>query len=138
MITDEVRFWRKVKKTESCWLWIAGRRQGYGRFWSSKENRALSAHRFSWELVNGTIPPGLEVHHTCKNEACVNPAHMELHTEMTHPGTQQDINRNKTHCIYGHPYTFENTRYYTTVKGGLARTCRECERLRSTRRRAFR
>ena len=75
------RLWAKVNKGESeggCWLWTAGKRDGYGRF--SVEGRVLSAHRFARELLVGPIPEGLCCLHKCDTPACVNPDHLFLGT----------------------------------------------------------
>ena len=91
----EDRFWLKVQKTESCWLWQGGTAGfGYGTLCvgSHLDNslQRIPAHRFSWQLHYGPIPEGREVCHNCPtgdNPSCVNPAHLFLDS---HKGNMLD------------------------------------------------
>ena len=77
------RFWEKVTKTDTCWLWMAATAgpQGfqYGRFWNG--TNTLIASRYSWQLHHGPIPEGMYVLHTCDVPLCVNPFHLFLGTQ---------------------------------------------------------
>ena len=53
--TIEERFWRKVRKTRSCWVWTAANDGRYGIFFPSRKE-GVKAHRFSWILHYGEIP----------------------------------------------------------------------------------
>lgn len=75
------RFWAKVDKSGSCWLWTAGKRgDGYGAFRADDLRGGYGAHRFSYELANGPIPDGLVVMHSCDRPLCVNPDHLSVGT----------------------------------------------------------
>jgi hypothetical protein len=53
------RFFDKINKTESCWLWTAGSRgkTGYGAFKLNK--KVIDAHRVSYMIHKGEIPSGV-------------------------------------------------------------------------------
>ncbi len=74
------RFLSKVKANGTgCWDWQgckSGRpSQEYGQF--KLAGKARGAHRVAYAIFNGTVPEGLDVHHTCANTMCVNPDHLE-------------------------------------------------------------
>lgn len=75
------RFWSKVQKTETCWLWTGGKNsKGYGSMRIGKDS--ILAHRFSYELHTGIkLTPEQQLDHKyqeCPNKNCVNPAHLEI------------------------------------------------------------
>lgn len=85
---DLERFFSFVEINGNCWLWSGSldRRTGYGNF--TMKGRSKHCHRAAYLLLVGSVPPGLQVLHTCDVRHCVNPQHLYL-------GTHADNMRDK-------------------------------------------
>lgn len=102
------RFWNKVNKTETCWLWTKSTRSGYGAF--KLNGKVVSAHRYIYELTyNCSVLPWIDVCHTCDNKLCVNPGHLFL-------GTRKD---NMIDCIQKKRFAYPPSRANTQFKTGF-------------------
>lgn len=127
LATVDERFWAKVEKTDTCWLWTGGRNRGYGTF--NALGKTTAAHLY---LV-GAAPAGMNWDHTCHNWAechlgelcphrrCVRPEHLELVTARTNTLRGNGLGgvyARRTHCARGHTL-------------GESRICMECQRARN-------
>ena len=122
-----VRFWAKVEKTETCWLWTGARSSGYGRF--RVGGRIIYAHRWSYEQVHGPIPDGLEIDHLCRVRHCVNPADLEVVTSRENTLRGYGItsfHAQQTHCKRGHLFDKDNTYNPSPGRQAASRACRIC------------
>ncbi len=118
-----------------CWLWVAAcYRHNYGNV--NIGRRSVSAHRLSYELHRGPIPPGMVLDHLCRTPRCINPAHLEPVTQkvnirrgnyMAGPLARGRQMRMATICRRGHPYTDD-----TVVVAG-SRRCITCIRVQWTK-----
>lgn len=129
--TPEQRFWSKVNKTDTCWLWTGMTDpNGYGLIKYGGRNRL--AHRVSYELSGREAIGARQIDHLCRVRLCVNPDHLEPVTSKlnTLRGLSPSaLNATKTHCVRGHEFNDENTRTYRGK-----RYCRACSRIRQQER----
>ncbi|MCI3277648.1 HNH endonuclease signature motif containing protein [Streptomyces cylindrosporus] len=154
----EQRFWKCVDTSggrETCWPWIGSvHPSGYGTFFvNGGRPRLQKAHRFAYQLTNGTIPAGLEIDHTCHTKECPTPGYGDPHRKCCNPAHLEAVSRTAnirrsqapektieyyaryreevTHCPKGHPFS-GNTQWRRNKEGYLTRRCAECNRI-STR-----
>jgi hypothetical protein len=132
-------FEARVDKSGGCWVWTGAiNSSGYASL--RVDGATKEAHRWYFQQVNGPVPNGLELDHTChsndqacaggnscRHRRCVNPDHLEpvVQRENWARGRAPSVaNVAKTHCKHGHEFTAENT--YRRPCGG--RACRACIR----------
>lgn len=71
-VSPEKRYWQKVDKTETCWLWTGAKSStGYGHI--QVDGKTVLAHRFGFELANGPIAPGAVLDHTVQGPSLCEP-----------------------------------------------------------------
>lgn len=84
-----------------CWLWSGAPAAGnYGCI--KFDGRYQKAHRVSWALHNGFMPPShTKVCHSCDTPPCVNPAHLWLGTQADNVADMVAKGRGRTSPRFG-------------------------------------
>lgn len=143
------RFWAKVDKSGplhpydptlgNCWMWVGACNQnGVGLFRVGPAT--VGAPRLALEIkLDGSLHRSLLALHSCDRPPCVNPSHLRAGTHKENvedciqrgrfKGGAETYSR-RTHCVRGHEFSEENTRW-----NGNVRTCRACHCFREKRRR---
>lgn len=109
-ITDAVkkRFFDKVNKTETCWIWT-GAINPSGHAVIKIEGLNRGAHRVSYAIHKGEIPEDLMILHSCHNASCVNPEHLR-------PGTAKENSQDEVKRQNTRHYKCETPSKYTGVR----------------------
>lgn len=71
VLTDEERFWAKVRRDGECWAWTGAAQQAWYR------RRLRSSRHVAYLLILGREVGGV-VRMSCERADCVNPGHMTL------------------------------------------------------------
>lgn len=123
------RFWPRVEKTETCWLW-RGSTHGIGYGEISVNGRLLPVHRLSWMLEHGDPGSAWVLHH-CDTPACVRPSHLFLgdnDANMKDASKKGRLNRRV--CKNGHDKDVVGV---VTYPSGGGRKCLVCAKAKWTR-----
>lgn len=113
------RFWSKVNKTDTCWLWTGSlSAMGYGRIQRGRRDEGVVlAHRLGWEMAYGPIPEGMQLDHLCYVHACVRPAHLQLAVHRENQENREGatrVSRTGRRGVFLAPAR-SNFRYYARV-----------------------
>lgn len=97
--TSVERFMHRVNINEytGCWEWTGFTSKGYGKFFH--QSKARLASRVIWEWINGEIPEGLYICHSCDNPKCVNVEYLFLGTPRDNVVDMYKKGRHKINVI---------------------------------------
>jgi hypothetical protein len=119
--------YRKIK--DGHWYWTGGiGSSGYGLI--GIENKTISVHRAAYIVYNNlkfkdAVIDQILHRPPCYIKECFNPEHLYNGTSKDNAQdtveSNDNVNKNKTHCPAGHKYDDDNTYIYKT-----GRYCKKC------------
>ena len=135
------RAYKRVYKTPGgCWISkYSTASHGYAQIgWSgaTEKRRVVLAHRAAWTFVNGQVPVGMTLDHTCRNRRCVNPAHLRLMDNFENARRTFGKDWQSGTCVNGHPNSMLEDNPHRRTKSGQPRVgkrCSECVKIYSAR-----
>lgn len=75
-VFTKVKARAEIKDGRGCWEYPRVNGKGYGELWDGEATRLV--HRLMAELSIPNFDPTMQVHHTCANRSCCNPAHLQV------------------------------------------------------------
>lgn len=79
------------------WTYLDGRPYTwYAEF--SLNGRLVYAHRISYEVHRGPIPPGFHVLHSCDNPPCIEPTHLSVGLPVANAQDRESRGRGRQRC----------------------------------------
>lgn len=123
------RFLSRTRRDGACLVWTGPLDKGGYAVRSSTR-----VHIAVWEWLNGRVPAGLELDHTCNRRPCINPKHLEA---VTHAENCRRAAARRKTCRAGHRLTGDNVRTWRNGRT-VQRICVECYRVRYERRHGHR
>lgn len=118
---------------DGCWISVySATSRGYAQVgWhDAGKTRMVLAHRASWVHINGQMPVGMTLDHTCHTKRCVNPDHLRLLTnEQNARRGALDIDDVPIgECLHGHgPERMLPTQRMLRGRSITVNVCRACK-----------
>lgn len=98
------RLWKRVDKTDTCWLWTGCLdRKGYGIIGDKLDGQKVSlrVHRLAYETLIEPLSDEAQVDHRCHVRHCVNPDHLRPVTNKQNQENRAGATRVSTSGLRG-------------------------------------